>query len=381
MAVVAASTSSASNVMEVDDITDLVADQVITTAPSESVLGLIGNTPLVDLGRLGSSTEATLLGKVEFVNPGGSAKDRIAASMIEHAEREGALTPDSVIIDATSGNTGAGLAMIAAAKGYRTILVVADKVSPEKISVLRAFGAEIVLTSAQYPLGHPRNARTIVTRLVEQVPNAWTSAQYDNPANPAAHFRGTGPELWEQTEGRITHFVANIGTGGTISGTGRYLKEVSDGRVQIIGADPVGSAYSGEVTPYYVEGAGRAMPDGDWPTTYDTDIVDRIIRIDDAASFRSARALARNHGLLVGISSGTVAAATVELARDLRATDTVVSLLIDSGRGYLGKLFDDAWLTERGLPTPADEGYSDVVDVRDEGRELAADLAHLAPTY
>ncbi|OZF07457.1 cystathionine beta-synthase [Rhodococcus sp. 15-1154-1] len=381
MAVVAASTSSASNVMEVDDITDLVADQVITTAPSESVLGLIGNTPLVDLGRLGSSTEATLLGKVEFVNPGGSAKDRIAASMIEHAEREGALTPDSVIIDATSGNTGAGLAMIAAAKGYRTILVVADKVSPEKISVLRAFGAEIVLTSAQYPLGHPRNARTIVTRLVEQVPNAWTSAQYDNPANPAAHFRGTGPELWEQTEGRITHFVANIGTGGTISGTGRYLKEVSDGRVQIIGADPVGSAYSGEVTPYYVEGAGRAMPDGDWPTTYDTDIVDRIIRIDDAASFRSARALARNHGLLVGISSGTVAAATVELARDLRATDAVVSLLIDSGRGYLGKLFDDAWLTERGLPTPADEGYSDVVDVRDEGRELAADLAHLAPTY
>ncbi|WP_037157595.1 PLP-dependent cysteine synthase family protein [Rhodococcoides fascians] len=381
MAVVAASTSSASNVMEVDDITDLVADQVITTAPSESVLGLIGNTPLVDLGRLGSSTEATLLGKVEFVNPGGSAKDRIAASMIEHAEREGALTPDSVIIDATSGNTGAGLAMIAAAKGYRTILVVADKVSPEKISVLRAFGAEIVLTSAQYPLGHPRNARTIVTRLVEQVPNAWTSAQYDNPANPAAHFRGTGPELWEQTEGRITHFVANIGTGGTISGTGRYLKEVSDGRVQIIGADPVGSAYSGEVTPYYVEGAGRAMPDGDWPTTYDTDIVDRIIRIDDASSFRSARALARNHGLLVGISSGTVAAATVELARDLRATDTVVSLLIDSGRGYLGKLFDDAWLTERGLPTPADEGYSVVVDVRDEGRELAADLAHLAPTY
>ncbi|WP_037139480.1 PLP-dependent cysteine synthase family protein [Rhodococcoides fascians] len=381
MAVVAASTSSASNVMEVDDITDLVADQVITTAPSESVLGLIGNTPLVDLGRLGSSTEATLLGKVEFVNPGGSAKDRIAASMIEHAEREGALTPDSVIIDATSGNTGAGLAMIAAAKGYRAILVVADKVSPEKISVLRAFGAEIVLTSAQYPLGHPRNARTIVTRLVEQVPNAWTSAQYDNPANPAAHFRGTGPELWEQTEGRITHFVANIGTGGTISGTGRYLKEVSDGRVQIIGADPVGSAYSGEVTPYYVEGAGRAMPDGDWPTTYDTDIVDRIIRIDDASSFRSARALARNHGLLVGISSGTVAAATVELARDLRATDTVVSLLIDSGRGYLGKLFDDAWLTERGLPTPADEGYSDVVDVRDEGRELAADLAHLAPTY
>ena len=381
MAVVAASTSSASNVMEVDDITDLGADQVITTAPSESVLGLIGNTPLVDLGRLGSSTEATLLGKVEFVNPGGSAKDRIAASMIEHAEREGALTPDSVIIDATSGNTGAGLAMIAAAKGYRTILVVADKVSPEKISVLRAFGAEIVLTSAQYPLGHPRNARTIVTRLVEQVPNAWTSAQYDNPANPAAHFRGTGPELWEQTEGRITHFVANIGTGGTISGTGRYLKEVSDGRVQIIGADPVGSAYSGEVTPYYVEGAGRAMPDGDWPTTYDTDIVDRIIRIDDASSFRSARALARNHGLLVGISSGTVAAATVELARDLRATDAVVSLLIDSGRGYLGKLFDDAWLTERGLPTPADEGYSDVVDVRDEGRELAADLAHLAPTY
>ncbi|OZC78531.1 cystathionine beta-synthase [Rhodococcus sp. 06-418-1B] len=381
MAVVAASTSSASNVMEVDDITDLVADQMITTAPSESVLGLIGNTPLVDLGRLGSSTEATLLGKVEFVNPGGSAKDRIAASMIEHAEREGALTPDSVIIDATSGNTGAGLAMIAAAKGYRTILVVADKVSPEKISVLRAFGAEIVLTSAQYPLGHPRNARTIVTRLVEQVPNAWTSAQYDNPANPAAHFRGTGPELWEQTEGRITHFVANIGTGGTISGTGRYLKEVSDGRVQIIGADPVGSAYSGEVTPYYVEGAGRAMPDGDWPTTYDTDIVDRIIRIDDASSFRSARALARNHGLLVGISSGTVAAATVELARDLRATDTVVSLLIDSGRGYLGKLFDDAWLTERGLPTPADEGYSDVVDVRDEGRELVADLAHLAPTY
>lgn len=362
-----------------DAITDLYSSDVRSTAPTASVLGLIGNTPLVHLGKLGSATEATLLGKVEFVNPGGSAKDRIAASMIDQAERDGLLDEDSVIIDGTSGNTGAGLAMIAAAKGYRTILVVADKVSPEKISVLRAFGAEIILTSAKFELGHPRNVRSIVTRLVEEIPNAWSSAQYDNPANPAAHYRGTGPEIWEQTEGRITHFVANIGTGGTISGTGRYLKEVSDGRVQIIGADPIGSAYSGEVTPYFVEGAGRAMPDGDWPTTYDQDIVDRIIRIDDKSSFHSARALARTEGLLVGISSGTVAAATVELARELGPSDTVVSLLIDSGRGYLGKLFNDEWLVERGLPTPAEDGFTEVTDIRAEDTELADDLAHLAP--
>lgn len=364
-----------------DPITDLYSSDVRTGAPADSVVDLIGRTPLVRLNTLGSETGAALFGKVEFVNPGGSAKDRIAASMIDDAERRGLLTADSVVIDGTSGNTGAGLAMIAAAKGYRTILVVADKVSPEKISVLRAFGAEIVLTSAKFELGHPRNVRSIVTRLVEEIPDAWSSAQYDNPANPDAHYRGTGPEIWEQTEGRITHFVANIGTGGTISGTGKYLKEVSDGRVQIIGADPIGSAYSGEVTPYFVEGAGRAMPDGDWPTTYDTDIVDRIIRIDDKSSFRSARALARTEGLLVGISSGTVAAATVELARELGQTDTVVSLLIDSGRGYLNKLFDDEWLIERGLPTPADEGFAVVTDIRAEDTQLADDLAHLAPNF
>ncbi|SNS76898.1 PLP-dependent cysteine synthase family protein [Rhodococcoides kyotonense] len=360
-------------------MTDLstVAETRRVSTPVPSIQGVIGNTPLVHLRNLGSATTAQVFGKVEFVNPGGSAKDRIASSMIEQAERDGELTPDSVIIDGTSGNTGAGLAMIAAAKGYRTILVVSDKVSPEKISVLRAFGAEIVLTSATFPIGHPRNVRTIVTRLVDEIPNAWSSAQYDNPANPAAHYHGTGPEIWEQTEGRITHFVANIGTGGTISGTGRYLKEVSDGRVQIIGADPIGSAYSGEVTPYYVEGAGRAMPDGDWPTTYDQDIVDRIIRVDDVTSFRSARALARTEGLLVGISSGTVAAATVELGRELGPEHTVVSLLIDSGRGYLHKLFDDAWLTERGLPTPADDGFAAVTDIRAEESPLDDDLAHV----
>jgi cystathionine beta-synthase len=358
-----------------------IADIGRTPTPVGSVRGIIGHTPLVRLRRLESDTTATLFGKVEFVNPGGSAKDRIAASMIEQAERDGLLTPDSVIIDGTSGNTGAGLAMLAATKGYRTILVASDKVSPEKISVLRAFGAEIVLTSAQFELGHPRNVRSIVTRLVDEVPNAWSSAQYDNPANPAAHYSGTGPEIWEQTEGTITHFVANIGTGGTISGTGRYLKEVSDGRVQVIGADPIGSVYSGEVAPYYVEGAGRAMPDGEWPSTYDQDVVDRIIRVDDPSSFRSARALARHDGLLVGISSGTVAAATTELARELDAADTVVSLLIDSGRGYLNKLFDDDWLTARGLPTPEDDGFTAVTDVRQENDRLSEDLGRLSGKY
>lgn len=358
---------------------DTVELRRLRSRPASSVLGIIGNTPLVRMKRLGAATEARLFGKVEFVNPGGSAKDRIAASMIDAAERDGLLTPESVVIDGTSGNTGAGLAMIAAAKGYRAILVVADKVSPEKISVLRAFGAEIVLTSASYELGHPRNVRSIVARLVEEIPNAWSSAQYDNPANPRAHYTGTGPEIWEQTEGRITHFVANIGTGGTISGTGRYLKEVSNGRVQIIGADPVGSAYSGEVTPYFVEGAGRAMPDEDWPKTYDTDIVDKIIRIDDKTSFTSARTLARSEGLLAGISSGTVIAATVELSRELGSDDTVVSLLIDSGRGYLSKLFDDEWLAERDLPTPTQDGFAAVIDIRDEAADLPDELALLKP--
>lgn len=358
-------------------ITDVHSRDLRSTTTVNSVVDLIGRTPLVRLDSLRSSSSAELFGKVEFVNPGGSAKDRIAASMIDRAEREGLLTPDSVIIDGTSGNTGAGLAMIAAAKGYRTILVVSDKVSREKISALRAFGAELVLTSASFELGHPRNVRSIVARLVEEVPHSWSSAQYDNPANPAAHYEGTGPEIWEQTEGRITHFVANIGTGGTISGTGRYLKEVSDGRVQIVGADPIGSAYSGEVAPYFVEGAGRAMVDGDWPTTYDPAVVDRIIRVDDRTSFRYARTLARTEGLLVGISSGTVIAATVELARQLGPTHTVVSLLIDSGRGYLNKLFDDEWLVERNLPTPADEGFAGVTDIRAEERQLSDVLSHM----
>lgn len=320
------------------------------TRTARSALDLIGSTPLVRINRLVEVPDgASVWAKVEFVNPAGSTKDRIALRMVEAAEAAGELGPGSTIVDATSGNTGAGLALVAAVRGYRAVFVCSEKVSAEKIAVLQAYGAEVVRTPI-VPLDDPRSARQVAKRLLAEIPRSWSSQQYENPENPAAHHATTGPEIWAQTGGAVTHLVANVGIGGTISGTGRYLKEVSAGRVRVVGADPVGSAYSGPVAPYLVEGAGRAYAnEEDWPTTYDRSIVDRFVQINDLDSFATARAAARLEGLLVGPSSGTALAAAVRVARELSPDDVVVALLTDSGRAYLSKLFDDRWLVDQGL--------------------------------
>lgn len=327
-----------------------------------SILEAIGNTPMVRLSPEGDGP--TVLGKVEYLNPGGSGKDRMALRMIEVAEQSGELTEDSTIIEGTSGNTGAGLCMVAASRGYRTIVVLSDKVSPEKISLLRAYGAQIVLTSAGYPSSHPLSVRSTVRRLVHETPHAWTPDQYHNPHNVRAHYEGTGPEIWRDTGGAVTHLVTTVGTGGVVSGVGTYLKDVSDNRVQVIAADPFGSAYSGDITPYLVEGAGRADPEDDWPSNFRSDVVDRFVPVTDAVSFAATRKLATHHGILAGLSSGTVFAAATDIAAELPSSAVIVCVLLDSGRGYLGKLMDTKWLTEHGLPQPDNRHHPPVCDIR-----------------
>lgn len=324
---------------------------------ANSVTDLIGGSPLVRVNRLVVDGGAPVLVKAEFLSPGGSIKDRIALRMIEAAEATGELRPGATIIDSTSGNTGIGLALVAATRGYRSIFVCSEKVSVDKVAVLRAYGAEVVRTPGNVTPDDPRSAHSVADRLAESIPGAWSSRQYDNPENPAAHYATTGPEVWAQTAGRVTHFVANLGTGGTICGTGRYLHEVSQGRVRVVGADPVGSAYSGPVAPYLVEGAGRTYDNEElWPATYDRAVVDEIVRVADADSFATARAAARVEGLLVGPSAGTALHAALELAAGLDpARHLVVALLADTGRGYLSKLFDDEWLRANGLPSAAGE--------------------------
>ena len=301
----------------------------------EHVVDLVGNTPLVKLNALAEGVEATVLAKVEYFNPGGSVKDRIALRMIEAAEQSGELKPGGTIVEPTSGNTGVGLAMVAQRKGYRCVFVCPDKVSEDKRNTLKAYGAEVVVCPTAVAPEHPDSYYNVSDRLVAEIENAWKPDQYSNPQNPESHYRQTGPELWKQTEGRITHFVAGVGTGGTISGTGRYLKEVSDGRVKVIGADPEGSVYSGGTgRPYLVEGVGEDF----WPECYDRDIADRIIEVSDADSFAFTRRLAREEALLVGGSSGMAAYAAKQLAQELAGTPegkdaVIVVLLPDSGRG------------------------------------------------
>ncbi len=326
---------------------------------ANSLIDLVGNTPLVRLNRVTEGIAATVLAKVEYFNPGGSVKDRIALRMIEDAEKSGALKPGGTIVEPTSGNTGVGLAIVAQTRGYSCVFVCPDKVARDKIDVLRAYGARVEVCPTAVDPEDPRSYYSVSDRLAKEIPGAWKPDQYSNPANPRSHYETTGPELWTQTDGRITHFVAGMGTGGTIGGTGRYLKEVSDGRVQIVGADPVGSVYSGgSGRPYLVEGVGEDF----WPETYDAAVPDQILAISDRDSFAMTRRLAREEGLLVGGSCGMAVVAALAVAREAGPDDVIVVLLPDSGKGYLSKIFNDDWMADYGFLS-ADDGQKTVGDV------------------
>ena len=313
---------------------------------AESVTDLVGRTPLVKLHAVTIGIAATMLAKVESFNPGGSSKDRIARRILDDAEATGRLLPGGTIVEPTSGNTGVGLALEAIRRGYRMIFVVPDKFAGDNVATLKAYGAEVVLTPASVPPEHPDSYYSVSDRLAREIPGAFKLDQFSNPAAPRSHYETTGPEVWADTDGRITHFVAGIGTGGTISGTGRYLKEMSNGRVQVIGADPAGSIYAGgPLRGYHVEGVGEDF----YPANYDPTVIDRIEQVQDRESFDLARRLAREEGLLVGGSSGMAVAAALRTARDLPTEAVMVVLLPDSGRAYLSKFFDDDWLAARGL--------------------------------
>ncbi|MHB1928235.1 MAG: cystathionine beta-synthase, partial [Acidimicrobiales bacterium] len=312
---------------------------------ADSLVDLFGNTPLVRLDRTARDLSCHLLAKLEYLNPGGSVKDRPALRMVDVAEREGILQPGGTIVEPTSGNTGVGLAIVAARRGYRCIFVMPDKISEEKRSLLRAYGAEVVICPSSVPPEHPESYYSVSRRLSETTAGAWMPNQYANPDNPEAHVRTTGPEIWEQTAGRITHFVCAIGTGGTISGVGRYLKSRNPS-VQVIGADPEGSVYSGGTgRPYLVEGIGEDF----WPESYDRTVADRVVMVSDRDSFLTARRVTREEGILVGGSCGTAVWAALEVGRGLSPDDVVVVLLPDSGRGYLSKVYDDGWMADHGF--------------------------------
>jgi len=341
---------------------------------AETIVDLIGNTPLVRLGPVAAGVAPLMLAKIEYLNPGGSVKDRIAEKMILAAEQSGALQPGGTIVEPTSGNTGVGLALVAQQRGYHCIFVCPDKVSEDKQNVLRAYGAEVVVCPTAVAPDDPHSYYSVSDRLVRTTPRAWKPDQYANPQNSASHYDTTGPEIWADTDGRVTHFVAGVGTGGTITGAGRYLKEMSGGRVQVIGADPEGSVYSGGTgRPYLVEGVGEDF----WPDAYDPTVTDRIIAVSDAESFALTRRLAREEGLLVGGSCGMAVAAALKLAEDLSADDIVVIILPDGGRGYLSKIFSDHWMASYGFLSR--DGEATVGEVlRSKSGQLPA-LVHTHP--
>jgi cystathionine beta-synthase len=312
---------------------------------SESLIDLIGDTPLVRLNRTGRHLRCHLLAKLEYLNPGGSVKDRPALAMIRAAEAEGLLRRGSTIVEPTSGNTGVGLAMIAAQRGYSCIFTMPDKIAEEKRQLLRAFGAKVVVCPTAVDPGHPDSYYSVADRITTETPGAFQPNQYRNAANPSAHELSTGPEIWRQTAGRITHFVAGVGTGGTISGVGRFLK-AQNPAIQVIAADPEGSIYSGGGgRPYLVEGIGEDF----WPTTYDPSTVDRVVAVSDSDSFQTARRMTREEGIIVGGSCGTAVWAALHIGKDLGPDDVIVVLVPDSGRGYLSKLYDDRWMADHGF--------------------------------
>lgn len=345
----------------------------------DSVIDLIGNTPLVRLNKVtqGIVPEGvTVVAKVEYVNPGGSVKDRIAERMIDAAEKDGSLQPGGTIVEPTSGNTGVGLAMVAQQRGYKCIFVCPDKVSEDKRNVLKAYGAQVVVCPTAVDPEDPRSYYSVSDRLSGE-PGAWKPDQYSNPNNPRSHYETTGPEIWEQTDGTITHFVAGVGTGGTISGTGRYLKEASNSSVKIIGADPEGSVYSGgSGRPYLVEGVGEDF----WPTAYDPGIADEIVAVSDRDSFEMTRRMAREEGLLVGGSCGMAVVAALRVAAKAESGSLVVVLLPDSGRGYLSKVFNEDWLSSYGfIQGDTEQTIGDVLRAKTLDGDLP-DFVHTHPT-
>ncbi|MDV8020258.1 cystathionine beta-synthase [Rhodococcus sp. IEGM 1330] len=345
---------------------------------AQHITELIGNTPLVKVNSVVPAGSATLAAKIEYLNPGGSSKDRIAVKMIDAAEASGELKPGGTIVEPTSGNTGVGLALVAQQRGYKCVFVCPDKVGEDKRNVLRAYGAEVVVCPTSVAPDDPNSYYSVSDRLVREIEGAWKPNQYANPAGPESHYETTGPEIWADTDGKITHFVAGVGTGGTITGTGRYLKEMSGGKVKVIGADPEGSVYSGGTgRPYLVEGVGEDF----WPSAYDPSIPDEIIAVSDADAFDMTRRLAREEGLLVGGSCGMAMVAALEVAEREGPDALVVVLLPDGGRGYLAKIFNDSWMSSYGFLRSRLDGKTHETSVGEVLRGKSGALPDLVHTH
>ena len=345
---------------------------------AQHISEIIGNTPLVQLNSVVPPGSGRVVAKIEYLNPGLSSKDRIAVKMIDAAEASGELKPGGTIVEPTSGNTGVGLALVAQNRGYRCVFICPDKVSEDKQNVLRAYGAEVVVCPTAVPPDHPNSYYSVSDRLVGEIDGAWKPDQYSNPQGPASHYETTGPEIWADTDGLVTHFVAGIGTGGTITGAGRYLKDVSQGRVRVVGADPEGSVYSGGTgRPYLVEGVGEDF----WPKAYDPDVADEIIAVSDSDSFDMTRRLAREEALLVGGSCGMAVVAALKVAEEAGPDSLVVVLLPDGGRGYLSKIFNDAWMSSYGFLRTRLDGSIEQPTVGDVLRGKSGHLPDLVHTH